>query len=108
MSTMAEAGSAFGRITKFFSYEWPSSPPLFFINLDGTATSPAGCATATASENRWVIRTDTAAGKAHLITILVAKQMGKSIRIEGKEEVFGTPCDLWSNTESVRVVEVPD
>src|SRR6266436_908547 len=105
----ANAGSANGPVTIYFTYEYPGAPPVFFVHIGGTASSPAACGTATANGNRWVTRTDTPAGKSHMAVILMAKETGRTLLIEGKGSVpYPDPCETWSDTESITHVQVSD
>jgi hypothetical protein len=105
---VVEAGSASGTITGYFTYDWPNTPPLLFVFISGTPSSPAACGSYTASSNRWVTRLDTPMGKAHMAVILAAKMTGRSVTVVGKDGVFPNGCDFWGDTESLRYVEMQD
>lgn len=97
-------------MTQFFTFEYPTTPGLFFVFV-GTGPGPASCGSSTSGQNRWVTRTDTPAGKSHVLTIMMAKLMGRPVRIIGKGEPgSGWPngCDTWGDTESIHAVFLSD
>jgi hypothetical protein len=99
----AGAGSAEGTITRYFSLEWPNTPPLLFFFISGAVSLPAACGSETAIANRWVIRTDTPAGKTHMAVIMTARLMGRRVAVFGRNE-----CDLWGDTETILYVDMRD
>jgi hypothetical protein len=106
----ASAGSTSGPITLFFTFEYPNTPPLLFFFI-GIGPGPASCGPTTSGQNRWVIRTDTPTGKAHMTMLLMAKQLGRPVTIIGKGDTNGAwpnACDLWGDTESVHAVFLGD
>jgi len=106
----ASAGDTTGQIRQVFTFEYPGVPPLFFV-LIGSGAGPASCGPLTTAQNRWVTRTDTPAGKAHMVTVLMAKAMGRSVSISGKGNPgSGWPngCDTWGDTESIHAVFLTD
>jgi hypothetical protein len=102
----AGAGQTTGQVTQVFTFEYPNTPSLLFV-LIGNGPGPASCGSTTSGQNRWVTRTDTPAGKSHMLAILMAQQTGRPVTISGK----GTPgsgwpngCDVWIDTESIHAV----
>jgi hypothetical protein len=101
----ASAGSATGTIAYYYTLELPGTAPMLFVFMSSNATSPAACGSHTLSNNAWVIRTDTPAGKTHMAVLLMAKALGQTVTIQGKGGAFPNPCDIWENTESVYFVK---
>ena len=108
--SMAGAAQTTGPVTQFFTFDYPNTPGLLFVFV-GTGAGPASCGISTSGQNRWVTRTDTPAGKAHMAVILAAKLMGRPVKIIGKGETgSGWPngCDVWGDTESIHAVFMTD
>jgi hypothetical protein len=105
---LAMAGSTTGTVVKYFTFDWPGVPPLLFVFISSSSSNPAPCGATTSSSNRWVTRTDTAAGKANMAVIMLAKAMGNPITISGKGGLIANPCEDWGDTESIHAVFTAD
>jgi hypothetical protein len=102
------AGSTSGTVVQYFTFEWPGVPPLFFVYISSNSANAAACGATTVNSNRWVTRADTAAGKAHMVAIMLAKTTGKKVMIVGKAGYIGNPCEDWGDTESIHMVSTAD
>jgi hypothetical protein len=102
--SLASAGSTTGTVVQYFTFEWPGIPPLLFVYISSSSSNAASCGATTASSNRWVTRTDTPAGKSHMVAVMLAKTLGNPISIYGKGGLYGNPCDDWGDTESIHMV----
>lgn len=104
-SSLALAGETIGKVNSYHTYDWPSHQPLLFVYMDSAPSNVPGCASATTSVKRWVTRTDTPGGKAHMATLMLAKAMGQTIYIRGRAGYYANPCEDWPDTESIQMIE---
>ena len=80
---------------------------VLFVTVNKAVTNPPPCATATRDRNRFVVATNTTAGKATIASLMMAYATQKTVAIYGKGTLgSASPCDLWGDTESIYTVDI--